>query len=408
MSTASKVLLILSVLLMPVMLYFTVRTLKTYESWGSKAQQMAKTTEQTEAGNKVLIGGEPGEGGAPGIRQLRSEIQRVVADRGRVWIGVMRFGRPGPDGQVRVETDRQLLQARPGTVPFQQAVTPDTLVYAFDDTPPRPGQPAGPYLGQFKVTARDDKSATLMPTERLSPDEAKRLASPGPWSLYEQMPVDNQQTFAGLDPQALATLVPRENLAEYQRSGTKAQANDAPAEVWTRVEFTKPHELDTDAGKVSYEAGEALVVDRGSAEQLIQQGVAKEAPDAEGVSNYYQRPLRDYAYLFREFYRQRTALQADLARDKADLASIGGALADAQKEGQFLQATIADLQSDLKQLQRDAAAARAYAEKLEGRLAALSAEVAQVSQANRELAARLAAGQLQAAERIDERVSAAR
>lgn len=405
MSTASKVLLILSVLLMPVLLYFSMRMLKTYESWGTKAQSMAKNVEQTENAVKVLRSGEPGEGGAPGVQQLRAEINRVVADRGRVWIGVMRQGRPDQTGKIRLVTDPQLLQARPGTVPFQQAVTPDTLVFAFDD---RPGPVPGPYLGQFKVTTANENFAELAPTVQLSADELKRLQSPGPWSLYEQMPVDSHQTFAGLAPQELAGLLPKESVPEYQRSGGKAQANDPPADVWTRVEFTKAHELESDTGKVAYEAGEALELDRGSAQQLTKQGIVKEAPNAEGLSNFFVRPLRDYAYLFREFYRQRSALQTDLTRDKANLASIQSALADAQKEGQFLQATIADLRSDLKQVQRDAAVAKAYAAKLEGRLNALKAEVDQVSQTNRELAAQLAAGQLQAAERIEEQVSAAR
>ena len=406
MSTASKVLLILSVLFMPVLLYFSMRTLKTYESWGTKAQSMAKNVEQTEAANKVLAGGEPGEGGAPGIRQLRADIQRVVADRGRVWIGITKTGRPNPDGSLRVQTNGQLLQARPGTVPFQNSVTADTLVYAFDDSPARPGQPTGPYLGQFKVTARDDTAATIIPTEKLSPDETKQLAmSPGPWTFYEQMPVDNHQTFGG---KALSELLPRESLPEYQRDGAKAQANDPPANVWTRVEFAKAHELDIDGGKVAYEPGEVILLDRGSAAQLMGQNIVKESPDAQGVANFFQRRLRDYSYLFREFYRQRTALETDLARDQNNLSSIKGALADAQAEGKFLEATIADLQSDLKQLQRDAAAAKAYAKKLEGRLAALTQEVAQVSQTNRELAAKLAAGQLQAAERINEQLSLSR
>jgi hypothetical protein len=406
MSTASKVLLILSVLFMPVLLYFSMRTLKTYESWGTKAQSMAKNVEQTEAANKLLVSGEPGEGGAPGIRQLRADIQRVVADRGRVWIGIKKAGRPDANGTLRVQTDPQLLQARPGTVPFQQSVTADTLVFAFDDGPPRPGQPASPYIGQFKVTARDDNAATISPTEKLSADEAKRLTSPGPWTFYEQMPVDNHQAFGGLDGKALAALLPEESLPEYQRDGGKAQANDAAANVWTRVEFTKAHELDIDGGKVAYEPGETILLDRGSATSL--KTVAKEAPDAQGVANFFHRRLRDYSYLFREFYRQRTALQTDLARDQNNLESIKGALADAQAEETFLKATIADLRSDLKQVQRDAAAAKAYANKLEGRLTALTDEVAQVTQTNRELAAKLAAGQLQAAERINEQLSSSR
>jgi len=408
MSTASKVLLILSVLFMPVLLYFSMRTLKTYESWGTKAQSMAKNVEQTEAANKILASGEPGEGGAPGIRQLRADIQRVVADRGRVWFGIKKAGRPNADGSIRVQTDLQLLQARPGTVPFQVAVTADTLVFAFDDAPPRPGQPSGPFIGQFKVTARDDNAATIMPTEKLSPDEAKRLASLGPWTFYEQMPVDNHQTFAGLDGKALAELLPSESRPEYQRDGAKAQVNDPPASVWTRVEFTQAHELDVDGGKVAYEPGEVILLDRGSAAQLMERKIVKESPDAQGVANFFQRRLRDYSYLFREFYRQRTALETDLARDQNNLESIKGALADAQAEETFIKASNADLRADLKQLQRDAAAAKAYAKKLEGRLAALKQEVAQVTQTNRELAAKLAASQLQAAERINEQLSLSR
>ena len=85
MSTASKVLLILSVLLMPVLLYFSMRMLKTYESWGTKAQSMAKNVEQTEAAVKVLHSGEPGEGtwrsAVAGRDQPRGGRSRAGVDR---------------------------------------------------------------------------------------------------------------------------------------------------------------------------------------------------------------------------------------------------------------------------------------------------------------------------------------
>jgi hypothetical protein len=338
---------------------------------------------------------------------LRSELQRVVADRGRVWIGILKAAKPAPGGQVRVFTDPQLLQARPGTVPFQQAVPVNTLVYAFEAAPQQPTLPQR-YLGQFKVTAVGEQNATLIPTETLTPAEEQRLAAPAPWMLFELMPVDSHQAFSGLPPADLAALLPKESLPDYERTGSKALPDDAPESVWTRVEFTKQQELDSDAGKVTYEPGEGLLVDHPSAAQLIASGAAKEAPDAQGVAHYYQRPLRDYAFLFRELYGQRRSLQAELAQAKVDLAGIQYTLDQAQKEGQFLQATIADLRSDLQKIQQDAAAAQTYAQTLEGQLQGLQKSVGDLAQANRELAARLASAQLQAAERIDRQTSLAR
>ena len=202
-----------------------------------------------------------------------------MADRGRVWIGVTPQGRPSLT-EIRLATHPQLLQARPGTVPFQQAVSPDTLVFAFDD---RPGQPPGPYLGQFKVTATNENFATLVPTLQLSPEEFKRLQSPGPWSLYEQMPLDNQQSFAGLDPQDLAALLPKESVPDYQR-----QRRQGPGQrsAGRRVDARGVHEaqeLDSDAGKVAYEPGETLQLDRSSAEQLIRQGSSRGAQRRGGL-----------------------------------------------------------------------------------------------------------------------------
>ena len=71
-----------------------------------------------------------------------------------------------------------------------------------------------------------------MPTQPIDPNdyELKRLAaSRAPWVIYETMPMDRNELFAGMTEDQLKQLLPKQSVAEYLRHGKEATADDDPA-----------------------------------------------------------------------------------------------------------------------------------------------------------------------------------
>ena len=69
--------------------------------------------------------------------------------------------------------------------------------------------------------------AKLVTVNELDDHEKQRLAnSRGPWSMYETMPVDQLELFAGLSEEQLEKLLPEASVEEYIRQGTPAGPDD--------------------------------------------------------------------------------------------------------------------------------------------------------------------------------------
>src|SRR3954447_4379778 len=133
-----------------------------------------KTTKDKEGNEKI-----------ESIADLDHELLIATRLRGRIWT----IPKPGrPNAQTGVVT-----------VPTPPGIKPQTVVFLFDSGPPQPpaanGAPRGPqYLGEFTVTQVAAQQTTLQPVLQMDPVELRRLAaSPGPWIIYETMPLDRHE-----------------------------------------------------------------------------------------------------------------------------------------------------------------------------------------------------------------------
>ena len=232
------------------------------------------------------------------------------------------------------------------------------MLYAFEQTDV---QKKGQYLGEFRVSSVADKKITLTPTGKLSDREVARLAklakprTKGPWVLYEMLPRDSHELFAGLSDEQLKAMLPAASLPEYLKDG-KPAAQDDPKE---RVQGGK-----------------------------------------------YVRQLRDFDVLLAAAKMHRILLDDSIEAGKKDKQLVDDALADAREQEEACKKDIAAATKVLKKANRQRDEVAGYRERLEKKLAAIEALVARLTATNQAMAGRMAKYQLQAAERIDARTRA--
>jgi len=258
------------------------------------------------------------EGRMPAMDVWKQRLQVQARQRGRVWAGVKPAGRvDAATGQVPVVIP----------APRPHGLTEDAIVYVFEQGPPNPAKPEQPaqYLGEFRVTAATENGVTLKSVQGLDNRTGGRLdrsaANPGAvWKLYETMPMDSHEHFAGLNEPQLRLVAPAASLPEYVRHGTKATPDD-----------DERHRAGYD------EEGKRVGPD-----------------DAARATEWrYDRQLRDYAYLFAELTRQRVVLLAQRAGLIEDNARLKAANESALKLSAHRQQEIAALKEDLEHMKRD-------------------------------------------------------
>lgn len=278
------------------------------------------------------------EGRMPGMSVWITRLQDLARARGRVWRNAIPSGFDQKTGRVAVA----ILQPAPPAVdpdladpaaapaaapaPKPSGLTVDTLVYAFENGAPNPAAPdqGKQFIGQFKVVESTDVGVILEPVQALNQFTGNRLLksiqSKTPWSLYELMPADSHELFAGLDEQTLKSLLPASTVEEYLRQGTPAQPND------------------DDFHKAGFDEAKNRV-----------------GPDdaAKAVEWRYDRQLRDYGYLFAELLRRRVVMEADVAALKQQNADLAAAQVNAKKLEAHRTAEKAALAEDLGHMQND-------------------------------------------------------
>jgi hypothetical protein len=273
-----------------------------------------------------------------GLRQAKRELHAVTVGRGHVWAGVVP-GEPDASGAVSVTVEN----------PQPHQIVENMVLYAFDERPQADG---GGYLGEFKVAQVAEQQVALTPGSKLSDAQITRLQqATGPWRLYDVMPPDSHQVLAELSEEELKALMPGADIAEYLKDGKPAEANDPPERV---------------------------------------------------VDDKYVRQLRDYAVLFREYQRLHSQYIDLIAAAEHDKQYIENALADTQRDAEFRKQEIADLEAQLAKFSAERDAVVAFRESLDKALADTQALIAELSAANKKLAARYAAWQIESARRVDE------
>lgn len=343
----------------------------------AKEQQLADLEEKNEALTKggsadmarKVFGDVPfnldAEGSMPSLSTWTTRLQDVERQRGRVWKGVT------PAGIVEAATGR-IAVAIPNPKPH--GLEQNALVYLFEQGEPNAASPdeGAQYLGQFKVTQVNADGAVLESVLRLDNRTGNRLArSQKPWTIYETMPADSHELFAGVPEEQLRQWFPASTVEEYLRQGQPAE---------------KP-------GPGPFNPEVAMYDEEGR----------RLGPDDEGkaVKWLYDRRLRDYDYLFGaanrelvELVAERTALAEDAKKLAAahEIAKQLGALRTEEKQG---------LTSDLEHMKRDRAAIETQLTTVEGLLAKIKQETAAKQAENVKMAGQLKSLQQQRLDELD-------
>ncbi len=331
---------------------FAAQALKTHAYWRTAYNAHVERISAISAQNDELIEGTDSE---TGVRRLTLELHKLMLDRGRIWRNCVKQQVDPPTGAMRVKT----------ALPKPNGISTQTVLYAFDETPVQQG---GSYLGQFQVREVAEDLLTLVPARKFSPEQIQRIqTSRGTISLYDILPYDNHEAFAGLTDEEIKVLLARarpDTIREYLKHGKPADADDPQnAEI------------------------EGVVVRRWR--------------DDDGN---YVRQLRDYEILLQSHHARRSLLTALKEASIRDKQYIETALADARIQVQFREDEKAELQARKTGLQHEVDVVAAHQNQLQEQLAEVRRDIQDTLVANEQKAEELAQVQNDAARLIEQKV----
>ena len=289
-----------------------LRGLPSSQKFAGRYSSLGKNLETAEKETERLL---KGTGDELGIHELEHQLKIVARERGRVWRGVLPASEVSNEGHVVAEVPN----------PQPHGLEKDTIVYAFEQGEPTDGPQ---YLGEFQVVQSNADGIELEPVLLIDQRTGERLAaSQGPWSLYETMPADRHSLYSDITDEQLQQIMPEQSVEEYVRHGTEATPDD---DEWHVIGLDENDE-------------------RVGPEQMDQ-----------AVKRLYDRPLRDYAFLFDDFARDRAVAEATRQAIIEDNAKLEAALASAEKLGEFREAEKEALTSDLEGFKEDLVAIEAH------------------------------------------------
>jgi len=278
------------------------------------------------------------------------------------------------------------------------------------------------YLGQFRVIEAAEEAITVQPLNRLDPNQQQfiQAGQGATWALYDVLPRDGHDIFAGLDQQALESIlqiapdtmapVDYENmLAEYLRDLQPAAQTDAPERIEQEVEFTREHtvavdqEGDTPGIESSFDAtGRAVLAqlrlghpvpfvaeekawfDGETAKRLVNDGVAKFTDEPPR----YRRALRSYQDLFRDQRKQLDAFDAQAAVVSTDTRSMVEAHTKVRGRNEYRTQEKGELAEDLAKFEQELSIINSYVQTLEAEVAQLEQDIRSTKVENERLVAR--------------------
>ncbi len=339
-------------------LYLAAETMAIHHKLRAKIPGLEKDLVHVTLQNKTLLQGNSDQ---LGILELDHQLQIVARERGRVWRGVAPVGEMNERGGIEVEIKN----------PQPHGLEKDAIVFAFEAGDPNNANPEqGPqYLGELRVVNVQPTGVLLEPTDLLDRRSGQRLAgSQGPWSLYETMPIDRHKLFEGLSEEELRQMLPAESVEEYVRHGTPATDDD---DQWHRRGFDENDEA-----------------------------VGPEDID-QAVKFVYDRPLRDYAFLFSELAKHRILKLTSIQAVTQDNAKLEQSLQSAEKVAQVRLEQQQLLAADLAGMQKDRAAIEAHRDLVQRQLRHARAYFDQWLAENSALAKQLTDRQLGRLRQID-------
>ncbi len=374
MNIWNKVLLGVLIVLSLVCIYLAAAVIRVQGKHRVQAQRLEAGIEQEEQKKQTLLEGAPGRNG---IRQVRSELRKILIPRGRVWqVGSAVEPAPVPDAEpaspeafwrVQVEPEsgsasiafdapagfdpqqNQVLflfeqrtasqtTGQPGALPGEPATQPDTVA---GEPEPQPQ-----FLGEFKLPTPDrapgdlqDGQVALESVLSMSEPQLQRLnESQGPWLLYEVVPPDDHEMLAEFSEEELRARLPAETVDEYLKDG--------------------------------------------------KQGSATDDPDRLEEGNYIRR-LRDYGSLFHVLDRRRTTLVDVIAATRKDLDLLNESIEGAEQQIAFRNVEIDAAGKELADLEKQRDAVKAFHDQLAAQLEQVRGTIQKTLESNRQLATEL-------------------
>jgi hypothetical protein len=293
-----------------------------------------------------------------------------MVDRGRVWYGC----RP------QAVQGGKVLVAWPFPEPHRLA--PKTVVWLFDEAPVADG---GRYLGQFTVAGAPPQQIELAPSVRLTQAEVQRLQQSAArngasWALYEAMPADKHEAFAGLSEEQLRAMIPESTVAEYVMDGQLTTLG----EVKQRGLKGKVFQVD--------ENGEIVMVE----------GLPKEVL-GEDEKGMYVRQLRDYEESFRQDQLWRSAWIDRMATNTRNRDYLRTSDEDLRRQVQYRQKEHDQLVAEKEKYEKERDLYAWYRNAIDEKLKAVRAAVSESINTNQAMAGEIARIQREATRLIDER-----
>lgn len=335
------------------------------------------------SGREILIAQEAAEKNEamPSAGDLEHQLRMISRVRGRVWRFVqpisidpetsgIKVGFPiAPPTAANEEPEPEAAEQPAGPPPAVGLET-NSIVYVFEQGPvegTEQDQAPNRYLGEFRVSDPEGRTAVLNPLDQLPLDEVatdRIQQSRAPWIVYETMPADSRdlfgevdsetQRFKPFDEEVLRRLLPEGTVTEYLRDGSESTPDDPPQRV----------------------------------EGIDEEGkfVADNDPKRKVVRRLYRRRLRDYAFLLNDFERERAALVARKQALETDIASLTIALSDAKATEQYRREELAKWRTDLDAVERDRRAIETHVAALQRQVANARNLLDQTLQENAQLA----------------------
>jgi hypothetical protein len=333
--------------------YFSAKMLSAEKNWQEAVKSYDKPLESAaKRAELALEGDRTATPPALGIRDLEVKQHDVLVDRGRVWNCIAQ----------KVDLNTGICSVGVEQ-PDPHRIQDKSIVYLFEDNPANRGDTTNlHYLGEFKVTGVAEKLISLEPTMKLSQRQRNNIAgTKAPWLIYERMPVDRADIFAGFDQQQLSTLmpgVPAEVINEYLRDGKESQPDD---------------------------------------------------PEVRVMNGKFERALRDYVVFFHDLHSEIASYQDKVAAATTDLKITQQTLADTTKQVELRQQQIdKELKPELKEVSDERDLMLAQVDLLTKKLAEVRAENEATIAENKRLLAEWTKLQFAAAERLNELIDGAK
>ncbi|TWT38791.1 hypothetical protein [Blastopirellula retiformator] len=344
------------------------------------------------------------------ILSANAELKRVLHNRGRVWRGCQ-VGALAQNSIELVMPPRQADPTNPqAPAPSQdRSLAVDTVVYAFREQPQQNGVVLpGVYLGEFIVTMTNFPNITLEPALPMSPQQAQLINSGGNWTIYDQMPTDNREIYADLEPAEIGRIIsstftwgggdPAIAAAlqqQFVRSGKAANPNDPPATVWKRVTFLKDHSVDVDSDSdvsgprenfesatglavapelkqgaaTEFKQGDATILDASTAADLSADGTVKIEEDV------YLRPLHDFSSEFRFAFSMLNSVNDQIKSYQTEINLTDAQITRTQEVTKRRDDLGMSLDNDLNNVTKELEQISAFNDKMDAHLKAVLAEV---------------------------------